>query len=250
MNGLLLLPYCARILGVLLLIPGCTCTPEGTNTTSSSYLVTSLSYPNEAPTNQSEVNTLMISGSPTTVLQSSTSRRPSLSPCPQLTTTATSIWTHYGKTCFMVNGGLIIACTILLISTVLLVWKVCQLSRHVKMLSSNADLVSNSEYWMGTAKKNKKESETEAKETSVLMVDLAQTQEEMNNGTAKEDEGKVNKDGKIGEEKEVDDTANNKKASPVTAEENSPSSKPQEEAADSQSTKAAAASSSEGAEDV
>lgn len=116
-------------------------------------------------------------------------------------------------------------------------------------MSSNGDLISNSEYWMGTARKNKSKLEAEAKETSLLMADLSQTQGEMSNGTAKEDGGKVNEDGPMGEEKKVGDKSEEASTAPVTAAENSSSSQPGEEAANSQSTKAAAASSSEGAEE-
>lgn len=119
------------------------------------------------------------------------------------------------------------------------------------MLSSNADLISTNDYWMGTAKKNK---ETEAKETTVLMSDISQTQEEMGNGTTKEEGGKVKEDGQTGEEdkKEVGDTSAKSEgasATPVTVDENAASSKPQEEAIDAQSTNAVAASSSETTEE-
>lgn len=121
------------------------------------------------------------------------------------------------------------------------------------MLSSNADLISTTEYWLETAKKNKSKAETEAKETTVLMADLGQTQEDVGNGTAKEEGGKVNEDGQTGEEdkKEVGDAADAEEASaaPVTVADSSSSSKPQEEAPEPESTKAAAASSAEGTEE-
>ncbi|XP_070838697.1 uncharacterized protein [Chaetodon trifascialis] len=148
----------------------------------------------------------------------------------------------------MVVGGLIIVCTILLLSTLLLACKVCQLSSRIKALSSNTELISSTEYWTGTAKKNKSEPETEPKETSVLMGDISQTQQEMGNG-ATEEGGKVNKERQMGEEdkKEVGDTAKSEEAS---AAENSSSSKPQEEAANSQPTDATAASTSESKEET
>lgn len=153
----------------------------------------------------------------------------------------------------MVAGGLFIACIILLVSTLLLACKVCQLSRQIKALSSNSDLISTSAYWTGTAKKNKGKSETEAQETCILMADLNQMQEEKSNGTTNKEGRKVNEDGKIGEEdeKEVGDAANTEDASttPAAVAENSSSAKPQEEATDSQSTKAVAASSSEETEE-
>ncbi|XP_078122628.1 uncharacterized protein LOC144528079 [Sander vitreus] len=185
----------------------------------------------------------------------STSHSPDKKP-PTTTTTTTTPMGFYKevKECpltLMVSGGLIIACTILLVSIVVLIWKVCHLNRRIKMLSSNADLISTNDYWMGTAKKNK---ETEAKETTVLMSDISQTQEEVGNGTTKEEGGKVKENGQTGEEdkKEVGDTSaksEDASATPVTVDENAASSKPQEEAIDAQSTNAIAASSSEGTEE-
>ncbi|XP_020485918.2 uncharacterized protein [Labrus bergylta] len=93
----------------------------------------------------------------------------------------------------MASGGLIILCVILLLSVFFLAWKVCRLSRRIKELSSNADLISTSEYWMESAKKNKSKSETEPKETTVLMSDMSQTKEERANGTTEEEGEKENK---------------------------------------------------------
>ncbi|XP_068585598.1 uncharacterized protein [Cebidichthys violaceus] len=185
--------------------------------------------------------------SPTTVSQTSNSHSTSRSPGPQPTTTSTSTTTtttpidmYYRKEClpvFLVAGGLIIACIILLLSTLLLMCKVCQLSNRVKMLSDNSDLISTSEYWIGTAKKSKSAPETEAKETTVLMADINQAQEDVGNGAAKEEAVKVKEDGQTGEEdkKEVGNTAKSEEASttPVTIVENASSSKLQEKATDS-----------------
>lgn len=155
---------------------------------------------------------------------------------------------------FMVTGGLIIVCTILLVSTFLLAWKVCQLSRRIKALSSDVELISDSEYRTENGKKNKSKSETETepKETSVLMADLSQTEQET--ATTKEEERKVNEDGQTGEEekKEVGDSTSGEDtpATPEAAAENSSISKPQETATDSQPAKAEEASTSEGDKDV
>lgn len=127
---------------------------------------------------------------------------------------------------FMVAGGLIIACTILLVSTLILACKVCQLSCRIKALSENTDLVSSTEYWTGTTMKNKNKSDTETREASMLMADVSQMQEEkeMTEGeTVKSDD----------QEKEVEHGGNSEEASPTLAEDLS-SSKPQEEATDSQ----------------
>lgn len=254
MNGLLLL-HC--ILGTLLCgtqnISGATAYQDNNtnvlnpdaNSTSSASEATAVTDLNNNDNDMSETNTLMSTQPPKAVSQSKSSP----------TTTTTPLGMFYRKEClpvFMVSGGLIIVCTILLVSTLLLAWKVCRLNRRIKALSSNSDLISNSENWMATAKKNK--SETEVKETSMLMADVSQTQEEMANGTTKEDGGAVKEDEQVGEEnkkKEDGDTANSEEVSttPVTVAETSSSSKPQEEATDSQSGKAAAASSSEGTEE-
>ena len=141
-----------------------------------------------------------------------------------------------------------IACTILLVSTLLLVWKACQLSRRVKALSSNVDLIS-SEHWEETGKKDKSKSEAKPEETTVLMTEISPTQEEVGNGATKEEGGKVNEDGQTGEDKkEEGDTSNAEEASatPETAAENSSSSKPQEE----EPTKDVAASTSESTEEA
>lgn len=155
----------------------------------------------------------------------------------------------------VVAGGLIILCAVLLISTVSLTCKVCQLSRHIKNLKRrDSEPISNS--GMGTPMKEKNKSETEAIETTVLMADVSQTQEEVGNSGTKEEEEKVINDGQMREEngKEPRDTAQtstgeNEKEKLVISDENPSSPNLQEETADSQSAKAVAASSSEGTEE-
>nr|XP_020454351.1 uncharacterized protein LOC109959391 isoform X2 [Monopterus albus] len=152
-----------------------------------------------------------------------------------------------------------ILCVILLVSSLLLTWKVCHLNRRLKMLSSNGDLVSNTEYWMGNAKKNKSNSKEEAKESSLLMADFNNTQENAGSDATKEEGGKVNMDGQMGDENEEEkgDTGKSDEASaagnieemPVTDAENASSSRPPEGTTDSQVTKDGAASSSEGREE-
>lgn len=157
----------------------------------------------------------------------------------------------------MVAGGLIILCAILLISTLSLTCKVCQLNRRINRLKKNKDddLISNSGYLMGTAMKNKSKSGTEAVETTILMADINQTQEEVGNSVTKEEE-KVIKDGQTEAEdnKASGDTAEasageNKKETLEIGGENPSSPNPQEEAADSQSAKGVAASSSQATEE-
>ncbi|XP_053187892.1 uncharacterized protein LOC128371565 [Scomber japonicus] len=158
---------------------------------------------------------------------------------------------------FVVAGGLIILCAVLLISTVSLTCKVCQLSRHIKKLKRrDSETISNSGYLTGTPMKEKSKSETEAIETTVLMADVSQTQEEVGNSGTKEEEEKVINDGQMGEEKDKEpgdtaetSTGENEKETLVISDENPSSPNLQEETADSQSAKAVAASSSEGTEE-
>ncbi|XP_051258024.1 uncharacterized protein LOC127364475 [Dicentrarchus labrax] len=250
MNGLLVLLYCIEILGPLL------CGAQ-TNPDNSSYYIESVSATSQddsANASSSTPGSYHLPTTSTAVSKSSKSPTTSPSPFPQSTTQDTKN-IFFSKDCLpvlMVTGGLIIACTILLVSTLLLAWKVCHLSRRIKALSSNADLISNPEYFMGNDKKNKsKPEETEAKETSVLMSDISQSQEERGNGTTKEEGEKVNEDEKMGEEKkkEVEDTANGEEASTTPVAEGSSPPKPQEEATDSQPTPAVAAPTSEGTEE-
>lgn len=132
---------------------------------------------------------------------------------------------------FFLIGGLIICCTILLISTLMLTCHVCHLSRRIKALSSSDDddLISNSDYWTGTAKRNKGKSEKpEDKEASVLLGDISQAQDETD-GT-REENGTTSEDKK----EEAGEGAS------ATAAEESSSTKPQEEGADGQPTEAEA----------
>lgn len=252
MKGLLFLLCCVEILAARC---GAADVPSSQNPATTAWKNDSNAPSQPDPTR--DASRMSATLSPPTVSQTSKSHSTSRSPGPQPTTTSTSttIDMYYSRECrpvFMVAGGLIVACTILLLSTLLLMCKVCQLSNSVKMLSVNGDLISTSEYWIGTGKKIKTAPETEAKETTVLMADIIQGQEDVGNGAAKEEAVKVKEDGQTGEEdkKEVGDTAKSEEASttPVTAVENASSSKPQEGATDSQSVKAGAAPSSKGTE--
>lgn len=154
-----------------------------------------------------------------------------------------------------ITAGLILACTILLVATLLLACKVCKLNRRIKALSSDIELTSNTERYLGSAKRDKDKSEvTEVKETSMLMADVSQAQEEMANGTTKEEGGTVKEDGQMGKENKKEEEGDAAKsedvsATPATVAEDASTSKPQEEAADAESSKAVAASSSEGTEE-
>ncbi|KAE8287901.1 hypothetical protein D5F01_LYC13959 [Larimichthys crocea] len=191
MNGLFFLFCCAEILSALL----CGAEPQSTNSSPSATesltnltsFSTSMTEASTAMSSTHRANTKVTSKSPTT---------------PSVTqTTASPNFFQGMKEClpvFMVSGGLMVVCTILLVSTLLLACKVCHLARHIKNLSSNSDLISNTEYWMGTDKKGKSKSEAEPKETTVMMADINETQAETN-GT-KEEGGKVTEEGQMGEE--------------------------------------------------
>eukprot|EP00066_Takifugu_rubripes_P020511 XP_011609777.1 PREDICTED: uncharacterized protein LOC105417481 [Takifugu rubripes] len=74
----------------------------------------------------------------------------------------------------LITGGLIIACTVLILSTLILAGKVCLLSKRLSALSSNVDLSSHTGH---TREANVKESslwENELKEGSMLMGDRLQ----------------------------------------------------------------------------
>ncbi|XP_045896410.1 uncharacterized protein LOC123963537 [Micropterus dolomieu] len=247
MKGLILVLYSIKILGALLCGAKSTTAPDSATVSTSEVTYTTASV-------MSSTGNLIPTGLTTKVSQFSTRSTTTsslLHTTPGLLHTTKSANKVFRKEChpiLIVSGGLIVFCAILLVSTLLLAWKVCQLSRRIKALSSNADLICYSEPLIETAKTDKSKSETDAKETNMLMTDVVQTQEEVGNGTTKEEGGMVNKDEQMGEEKKEEEGANNEEASttPETVPENSSSSKPQEEA---QATKAVAAPSSQGTEE-
>ncbi|TNN86805.1 hypothetical protein EYF80_002988 [Liparis tanakae] len=272
MNGPLFLLYCIEILAALLC--GAQNVASAANVTSS-HNASATGQHNYSRSNADAISstsqaltpadpTRVSSGTPATVAPPAVSRDPkshglSLSPSPQSTTAATTAATaatspidmFFKKECGLVSmtaGGLIIACTVLLMSTLLLMGKVCRLSRRVKMLSANSDLISISEYWMGSAKRSKSAPETNGDETAVLMADMGQTQEDVGDGDAEEEAAKAKEDGPMGEEDkmEVEDTAESGEASATPAVGEASSSKPQEEASDARS---GAAPSSKGTEE-
>lgn len=74
----------------------------------------------------------------------------------------------------LMTGGLIIACTLLILSTLALAWKVCLLSKRISALSSNVDLSSQAGHTRGTNAKESSLCETELREGSMLMGDHLQ----------------------------------------------------------------------------
>lgn len=180
------------------------------------------------------------STSSTTDSRTTVSQTAAASAGPQSTTNNPVIWMCDRKSGFIiltVIGSLIILCTILLVSTVTLACKVCHLRRQV---NNNADLISNHEYWMGTAQRNGGKSETDVRESTILLSHFTQPEEEINTSAAKEDGEKEKEAGKPGEEasKSVKEEGN-------TAEQNSVS-ETKKDAGDSPATKPA---SSEGSEE-
>lgn len=140
----------------------------------------------------------------------------------------------------MVSGGLIIACAILLISTLILAWKVCHLSGRLKALASNDDLISSSDFWTGTSKRAK--GKAEDKEDSVLLCELDQKQGETVD--VKEESVVANGDKKM-EEEEKEKEKEAGEAKQAVAAEQSSSTKPQEDAPSSPPAEAEAAPTSD-----
>lgn len=152
-------------------------------------------------------------------------------------------------------GGLILACAILLISTLTLACKVCRLSRRLKMLNSSFDPISSSDNCAVTAQSctAKKDSDpAEAGETIVLMSDMGRTQGDVANGATKDEEGgQVEEEEPTAENKKEEGGASageSKKETPAAVAEGSPASQPQQDISSSQAG-VASASSSEGAEE-
>ncbi|XP_047463189.1 mucin-5AC [Mugil cephalus] len=246
MTGLLSLVCCAEFLVALLLIP---CSSANVNTTtfntssdiSSSAMTPSSTSPASQPNQDTNNNTSLLSTSIAPTVRAATI------PTTATTTTSTTP-TNFLDTLsknaqspfVQVVGGLVIGCVIFLISTLCLACKVCSLSRRLKALSSNDDLTSNPEHWEGNCKQDQNKSEP--RETTVLMADISQTQDEVSNGAAKEEGGKAKEDGQAVGKKEEGDAAVSEQASATpAAAESSSSPKPQEEAANPEPSSAAAA---------
>ncbi|XP_061752495.1 uncharacterized protein LOC133550548 [Nerophis ophidion] len=130
--------------------------------------------------------------SPTSHLNSKLKLRmtPVSSRSPDLTSGGPSVDTPVAmfdrKECFpvlMLTTGLFLLSAVLLLSTLTLAFKVCQMSRRIKMLGSK------SEHWMESAGRDKSNSETDRKETSMLLADMSRPQEEVDDHSPKEEKG-------------------------------------------------------------
>ncbi|XP_061659585.1 uncharacterized protein LOC133491892 isoform X2 [Syngnathoides biaculeatus] len=115
----------------------------------------------------------------------------------------------------VLTGGLVLVCVILLLSTLMLTCKVCQMSRHIKMLAGDSVKLTASK---GQHKSNP---ETDAKETSMVLTNLSKTQEEVDRRNSREEGQKVHENGETEdgkqeaeEEKHLDAPCANASAAP------------------------------------
>ncbi|XP_014865811.1 PREDICTED: uncharacterized protein LOC106931925 [Poecilia mexicana] len=234
MNGLL---CCAEILTMLLCIPWSLCESSAQTSNNTTAMTTSngisengsvTEFPNSMTS--AETTTTITTITSTTALSTPTTTTPTT------TTTTTMSWTFfdqiekkYAKKIMLICAVLVLACGVLLFSTLALACKVCQLRRRLKTTGGN------SEYWMGM---DKAESQPEAKENCFLLTENGQTTQESENGATKEDGGKVDEVKQQGDEKEVGETQKSEEAATAAAaEESSPPSEPAEETASSEPTK-------------
>ncbi|XP_019714425.1 uncharacterized protein LOC109508945 [Hippocampus comes] len=152
----------------------------------------------------------------TTPLPSAVRSTSKPNPLPDLTpsSVATPVGVLDTRNCIplmMLTGGLILICLILLLSTSMLTCKVCQMSKRIRMLGSDfaKQMESNGKY--------KSNLETEAKETSMLLTDLNETQKEVDRSGPKEEDVKVRENGEKGEGKqEAEEAAKSEEAADVT----------------------------------
>uniref|UniRef100_A0A3Q4B0R6 Uncharacterized protein n=1 Tax=Mola mola TaxID=94237 RepID=A0A3Q4B0R6_MOLML len=175
MHGLLFLLYCVEILGTLL-CRAQNSTESLTTDSDSSFDQKNVTMNHPIASSDTPESGHVVTNVLPTAVTHFSSTKPTPIPNPKtIMPNILFFWREYFSI-FLVTGGLIIACTILLVSTVLLSWKVCHLSRRIKALSSNAELISNSDYWMGSAKRMKRKSEAGPADSNVLMVDLGEAQ--------------------------------------------------------------------------
>lgn len=122
-------------------------------------------------------------------------------------------------------GGLIIACTALILSTLVLAWKVCLLSKRVSALSgSSADLIGQTERARATPAGKGSPSETELREGSMLMAEPLSEGKRGSEEEEEEEAGAANED----RVEEAEEAGKREEASPAPAK-NCSSPAPQEE---------------------
>ncbi|XP_045572979.1 uncharacterized protein [Salmo salar] len=117
-------------------------------------------------------------------------------PCPDCLFTEMN-----GTILLIVAGCLVVLCTVLLVSTVVLLYQVFHLKHQLcsstissRPTRNNVDLVSGSGHW-GTGQKTKERPGSEPSETSLMMPELRQTQEG-ERGKEEEPEKEVKEQGK------------------------------------------------------
>lgn len=210
------------------------------------------STPTSASPNQNETSPLFNASSshPTTIVPTSADNfdhSASVQPTEGRQTVSTAATPAYNeKHLLMVAGGLILACTILLISTLLLACKVCQLSRRLKMLCVHSDPVVPTKYG-----KDNNKSDADAKETVVLMDDLNQTHDEAGdggNGPDAESKGEGKEEVRENGVEQRENAAKNEevKETPAAASEDPSSPKEEGEKSHVDKTETAAASGEKG----
>lgn len=233
MSGILFLMFCMLAVNL----------GEGNSTVSLSYThsteaTASDFLPSESSTVTSTPETTQQTSHPTNTHRRST-HTTKTSAAPSDVPRHNVIDTKHCLPILMVTGGLIIACFILLISTFMLAWKVCHLSRRIKSLASNDDLISSADFWTGKSNKVKAKVETEDKEDTVLLGEVDQSAKEENvtaNGDRKKtEEGKEKKEEEKEEKREEKEEKEGGEAEgnhDAAAEESSPT-EPQEDASSS-----------------
>ncbi|RVE63624.1 hypothetical protein OJAV_G00138190 [Oryzias javanicus] len=131
---------------------------------------------------------------------------------------------------FFVCAGLIAACTILLVSVLILACKVCHLSKKLKTLRINGELAGDSGCFVSLSENTNYKAEAETK----LLTNTSQEKLEMSNSATVEEGGIANK-----EDGEPTATEKCDEAPPPSSEEDT-SLKPQEEVTTSEPPSAAA----------
>ncbi|XP_059912130.1 uncharacterized protein LOC132461071 [Gadus macrocephalus] len=101
-----------------------------------------------------------------------------------------------GRVVLMVAGALTVACVGLLVTTALLTWKLCQRRREAE---PDSDLISNSEFWMGSARRNK--AKPPPANDTCLLLGLLETKEGQR-GAGGAEGGDGGEGGEAGEEQE------------------------------------------------
>lgn len=227
---------CAQILGVLLFIPWSlsqTQTENQTNSTESNKDPIQVSYIPGTPTSSPASYVAKTSLSPPAQQTTKTAVKATTTTTATTPTTTSSILTTLlqNPKLILIYAVSILVCAILLISTLALTLKVCQLRRRLKTIGSD------SECWMGMDKTKKPDSQPEAKESCSLLIEDGKTNQEIDDSAKKDEGGKVSKDLQNGDEKKVEGAKESEEAAkPAAPEDSSPSPNPEEKTTISETT--------------